>query len=194
MNCTPDADISKVQILKSENNKIYFEYIRFLKEMYQYRTPLDACLNDSLKSDSEKAPCREELEVLNKKVIQYQNNLIANYSSLLFTKFLKMSQELILPELPKNLTDEEKQTINYRWMINHYWDRVDLTDPRMVREPAFHKLAEDFLTKFVYQIPDTVCKEVKRIVDLTQGNSETFKYLVHLATYTGETSKIMCMD
>ena len=32
------------------------------------------------------------------------------------------------------------------------------------------------------------------MVDLTQGNSETFKYLVHLATYSGETSKIMCMD
>lgn len=194
MNCTPDADISKVEIIRSENNKVYFNYIKFLKDKFQLRAPLDACLADSLKSEAEKTTCREQLEKLNREVVNYQNAIIADYPNLLFTKFLRMSQELVLPELPQNLSDEEKQKQNYRWMIDHYWDRVDLTDPRIVREPAFHKLAEDFLTKYVYQIPDTVCKEVKRVVDLTQGNSETFKYLVHLATYTGETSKIMCMD
>ena len=40
------------------------------------RTPIEACINDSLKSKEDKKPCYDELEILNNQVNDYQWNII----------------------------------------------------------------------------------------------------------------------
>lgn len=194
INCSADADLSKINVVQSKENKLFFDYIRYINGKRSLRLPLDNCINDSLKSEADKKPCIDELTKLNKEVINYQKELIKNNSNSLFAKYLRMGMEEDIPNAPENIAEDKKQEWQYYWYRHHYWDRCDLKDPRMVRDGAFHKLVEDFITKTLPQIPDTVCTEVKKIIDATAGNEESFKYITHFATYTGETSKIMCMD
>ena len=194
LNCSSDADLAKIQVEKNLDNELFFEYIRYINKKKTERTPMDICLADSTKSEADKTACRESLTKLNDEVIAYQKKLIADHPTTLFAKMLSMSMEQDVPPAPAGLTEEKAREWQYYQYRAHYWDRCDLKDPRLVRDAGFHKLVEDYITKTLPQIPDTVCAEVKKLVDKTAGNEDGFKYIVHFATYTGETSKIMCMD
>ena len=65
INASSDNDISKVVVKESENNKLFFEYIRYINAKRSSREPIDKVLNDSTKTDEEKKPFQEELKVLN---------------------------------------------------------------------------------------------------------------------------------
>jgi thiol-disulfide isomerase/thioredoxin len=192
--CSADNDINKIVVRESENNKRFFEYIRFINTKRTQREPIDKILNDSLKTDDEKKPFREQLEVLNKEVIAHQKDLIAKYPNLLFTKLLKMSIDVETPEAPAGLSDDEKARYQYYWFREHYWDNVDFNSPAMIRDQNIHRLIERYITQTLPQIPDTLCVESKKLIDRVSGNKDLFKYFVNFITYTAETSKIMCMD
>jgi peroxiredoxin len=187
-------NVEKIRFRESKNNQLFYDYIRFINGKRKEREPIDVVLSDSTKTDDQKKPFREQLDVLNKTVIDYQKNLIATNTDLLVSKLLRMSMDIEMPESPAGLSEEERVKWNYFWYRQHYWDNVDLTDPRLVRDPAFHKVLERFLTQTLPQIPDTMCAETKKLVDRTGANYDAFKYIVHQATYLAETSKIMCMD
>lgn len=192
--CSADNDINKIVVRESENNKRFFEYIRFINTKRAQREPIDKVLNDSLKTEDEKKPFRDQLDVLNKEVVAHQKELIANYPNLLFTKLLKMGMDIETPEAPAALTDEEKTRYQYYWFREHYWDNVDFSSPAMIRDQNIHRLIERYITQTLPQIPDTLCVESKKLIDRVSGNKDLFKYFVNFITYTAETSKIMCMD
>lgn len=187
-------DIQKLVVKESENNKVFYEYIRFINDKIKQRAPIDSVLTDSLKTDDEKKAYREKLKVLNQDVVDFQKKLIAKNPNLLVSKLIKMNMEFEAPDAPDSLSDDKKRLWQYYWIRQHYWDNVDLTDPRMVRDQGFHRLVEQFITQTLPQVPDTLIIESKKLIDMTKGNEDAFKYIVHFITYTSETSKIMCMD
>ncbi|MBL7943911.1 MAG: DUF5106 domain-containing protein [Flavobacteriales bacterium] len=186
--------IDKIKFKESKNNQLFYEYIHYINEKRKEREPIDKSLGDSLLVEDQKKPFRDRLESLNKEVVAYQKNLIATYPDLLVSKLLKMSMDVEVPPSPEGLTEDEKAKWQYYWFRQHYWDNVDLTDPRLVRDQSFHKVLERYLTQTLPQIPDTMCVETKKLVERTGNNYDAFKYIVHHATYLAETSKIMCMD
>jgi hypothetical protein len=50
---------------------------------------------------------------------------------------LKMNMDIDVPEAPAGLTEDEAGKWKYYYYRNHYWDNVDLRDPRLVRDQAF---------------------------------------------------------
>jgi thiol-disulfide isomerase/thioredoxin len=194
MNCDASNDVEKIEIKESVNNKEFFEYIRFINKKIKERQPIDQVLNDSTLTEDQKKDAREQLKRLNKEVIEFQTELIKKNPETLTSKLLKMNQELEAPAAPDSLDEDKKKLWTYYWFREHYWDNVDLKDPRLVRDQGFHRLLETYINQTLPQIPDTMIKEAKKLIDRTIGNEDGFKYIVHFITYTSETSKIMCMD
>jgi hypothetical protein len=190
INCSADAGLNSISVEQSNENQLFFDYLRYLNYKKLEREAIEECINDIFKSKKEKKECTDELANLNSEVVNYQNDLIQNNRNSLFAKYLRMGMEMDIPAAPSNLTESKKQAWQYYWYRQHYWDRCDLKDPRMVRDGAFHRLVEDYITKTLPQIPDTVCYQVRRLVEQTKGNEESFKYIVHYATHYGETSEI----
>ena len=188
------ANIDKIVVKKSENNRVFFEYIRYINEKRKSREPLDLCLNDTTKTEDQKKPCMDSLKKMNEEVIAYQKKLIESQPNLLVAKLIKMTMEISVPDAPVTMTDDEKKKFTYYYYRQHYWDNVDLSDPRMVRDQTFHKLIEKYITTTLPQIADTMTVEAKKLIDKTAGNPDLFKYIVHQFTYNFEASKIMCMD
>lgn len=187
-------DVNKIDVKESANNKVFFDYIRFINDKIKQRAPIDSVLNDSLRTEDEKKPWRDRLKSLNDDVVAYQKKLIKDNPDLLTSKLIKMSMELEAPAAPDSLSDDKKKVWQYYWFREHYWDNCDLTDPRLVREQGFHRLLETYITQTLPQIPDTMIAEAKKLIDRTGKNEDAFKYIVHFITYTSEVSKIMCMD
>jgi len=104
-----------------------------------------------------------------------------------------------LPELPRdangNVTDSNYV---YNYYINHYWDNVNLKDPRIVNTPVFHnKLDKYFSKQGVLQIPDSIIKYsilMLEKMDKENQDNKVFQYSLHHITYKYESSNIMGMD
>ncbi len=194
INCTADCGIEGIKVKESKNNKIFYDYIRFINEKMQMRGPIDNALKDSTMSEIDKEPFRQQLLTMNNDVVAYQKQMIAKDPDLLVNKMIKMSMDIDVPEAPADSTDDAKKRWSYYYYRAHYWDNFDLKDPRLVRDQAFHKLIERFVTVTLPQIPDTMTYQAKLLLDQMAGNEDGFKYVVHQFTYNFETSKIMCMD
>lgn len=197
--------VANLEYKESKNNQVFLDYIQFINEKMQMRGPFNDCMEDSTKTDDQKEVCREAILSLNEEVIAYQNNLISTYPNLLVAKMVKMTMEVEIPdditdpkllELVKDEEDEEKKEkkLKYMWYKDHFWDNVDLSDDRLVKDQAFDRVVEKYATTVIPQTPDSVMVEADRLINKVMGKPNLFKYIVHKFTYTTESSKVMCMD
>jgi thiol-disulfide isomerase/thioredoxin len=191
---TADCRLEAIKVKQSKNNKIFFDYVMYISDKMRSRNPIDAALQDSTKTEEEKKPFREQLKKMNDDVVAYQKDMIAKNPDLLISKLIRMSMDIEVPEAPADSTEEGKKLWQYFYYRTHYFDNIDLKDPRMVRDQAYHKLIEKYVTQTLPQMPDTMIAEVQRLVAAVGDNKDGFKYIVHQFTYNFETAKIMCMD
>jgi len=189
---TADSPAKNINVVKSVNNKVFYDYLSFIASRKDDRAPIDACLTDSLNSDADKEPCRAELKKMNENVVAHQKKIVEDNKDRLVGKIIKMALDVEVPEDILKL-GEEDPLVQYYWYRKHYWDNVDKTDPRLVRDQMFHRLLDKYYTKILPQIPDTLANEAIKLVDSFE-NYDMTKYTTHYVTYSSETSNIMCMD
>ncbi|HIK68069.1 MAG TPA: redoxin domain-containing protein [Flavobacteriales bacterium] len=185
----PQGDM---QIIQSEENKVFYDYLNFLNSKREERTPHDAVLNDSTASSLKVEIARNAMKVMNSEVLEYQDALIDDPRDYLFGKYLGMLREPQVPNAPSNV--ENVQFWNYMWYRNHYWDRVDFADSRLVRDGSFHKMIEMWWGQIIPPDPDTLFFEAQKLLAQVVGNEDMFKYILHHMTFESESSKVMCMD
>ena len=181
-----------MEVKESNNNKVFYEYKKFLGDKNNERGPIDVELNDSLSTEKEIETARAKLRKLTEEVIEYQEKVSFEHKDELVGKIIKMTMDVKVPDAPKGIENEREW--RYRYYRDHYWDNTDLTDPRLVREQTYHRLLEKYLTKVLPQIPDTVFIEGSKLIEKVSPNYDMFKYTLHQLTYLTETSKVMCMD
>ncbi len=187
-----DDLLGNLKVHESVENMLFVDYMRFIQQKRTQREPHDRVLADSTLTDQKaKDRAREAIEQLNNEVTLYQRNLIDKQGHTLFAKMLKLTLEPELPEPPTGI--ENEQLWKYHTYRKHYWDNVDFSDGRLVRDPMFHRLLDKYWTKVLPQVPDTLIKEGHALISRA-NHFDTFKYMTHHLTFTAEKSNIMCMD
>jgi thiol-disulfide isomerase/thioredoxin len=183
-----------VKVLQSKENEVFYGYLNFIKEKRTQRAPFDEVLQDEAATEDEIASAKAAIQALTDEVNKYQHYLTNDPRQFLFGKYLTMVNEPTVPDTPDEVTD--KAMWQYLWYRKHYWDRVDFSDPRLVRDGAFDQLISRYWAKVLPQIPDTMIAEAHGLLKKTldAGNQDMFKYMLHHMTYASESSKIMCID
>jgi len=191
--------VGSMKVNKSKNNIVFYEYIYFMtdnkKEMSELTKQYDAAKEGDPIRDTLKARSVE----LNKEVITYQKKLIAENQGTFIAMMVLMSMDIELPEAPKDangvITDSN---FVYNYYINHYWDNVDLKDPRIVNTPVYgNKLDKYFSEQGMIQIPDSIAKYaiiMLNKMDQTNPENKVFQYTLSNITNKYSTSQIMGMD
>ncbi len=183
--------IGSMQIKKSVNNQVFYKYIRFMTERKKEGAELMKITDETERNAA--------VKMINKQVADYQTDLIAKNKGRFVAELVRMSMEVELPDHPRDengaITDSNYV---YHYYINHYWDNVNLKDPRIVRAPIFHNKLDKYFSKGgLLQIPDTISLYAKRLIDQTDKvdqDNKVFQYIVHHVTNKYEQSKIMGMD
>lgn len=188
--------ISNMKVKKSAENMVFIDYIKFINSERQKANQLTSKREAFKKGDAQYKEISAEIDSISKKVVAYQNNLIATNSSKFVAKVVKMSMDVKIPEAPRKadgtLIDSN---FAYHYFRDHYFDNIDLTDDRLVNTPVFHnKLDYFFSQNMLLQQPDTIVKYAYIFCDRLNQKSEMFKYAVIHITSTFEKSKIMGMD
>ncbi len=186
--------ISNMKVKGSKDNESFYEYLNWIsvrgKEMERLKKEFDLAKGDEMKSKL----IRDEQNNVDKSVKEYKNNFITTHPDMLLSKIFNASWEPEIPEAPTLGNGRKDSTFAYRYYKAHYFDKFDLKDDRLLRSPVFGNKIKQFFEKLTPQIPDSINQAAKRVINLTDEKSETFKFLVYWITNTYEKSEIMGMD
>ncbi|WKZ67383.1 MAG: DUF5106 domain-containing protein [Flavobacteriales bacterium] len=181
-----------LQVKQSRENELFIGYIRFLNERRLEGEAQKARL-DAAKDEATRTEVKAAMEDLDKRVKQNQRDLVSGNPGTLVASLVKMSMAVELPE-PRKADGSLDSAAAYYQYREHFWDNFDLTDDRIVRVPVFGNKLEEYLTKVIAQVPDTINRLADALIARTGSSKETFKYIVHNITHKFETSEIMGMD
>jgi thiol-disulfide isomerase/thioredoxin len=178
---------------KTENTDFY-DYQRFLsgygREYQKIETEL---ITAKTKKDS--TAVYDKLKTKGKELIAYRNHYSASHPNTFLRKLFDAVDEpeipTELPTLPDGKKDSTYPRIFYK---SHYWDKYDFRDDRLIYTPIYERKLDDYMTKLVIPVPDSVEKEADMLLAKCKGMEETFKYTLWYLTRWAETSKVMGMD
>lgn len=148
------------------------------------------------KTKADTAALTKELTSLTNQQAAYRKNYIKQYPNTLLSKIFLA---LLAPEIPEGkhyLEDgkTEDTLYAYNYFKNHYWDNFDFKDDRLINTPIYDAKLNDYFTKWIYQIPDSVNYEADKILKATKGTKELFRYTLRTLATNALQSKIMGMD
>jgi len=123
------------------------------------------------------------------------NKLIADQKDNFVGSFIKATQEIVIPEPPKDGNGKVLDSLfQYRYYRSHFFDNMDLKDARFLRTPVYDEKIKRYLEKVIPQIPDTINRECDKLLKIVEPDKDIFRYmLVTLFNYYA-TSPIMGFD
>jgi peroxiredoxin len=158
-------------IKRLQNNRQNADSLRILSEMQKKQ-------EDSMKS------------YLHSVIKENNGNLL----SLLVKALLPVDMPTIsVPQGSKN-PDSTKWVLNYLYNKDHFFDNIDINDERLLRTPILQARLNTFFTNVVIQSPDSISKEIDRIIGKVKDNYKVFQFIsVYLFNHFRE-SEIMGHD
>lgn len=191
--------MASVVVKKSLNNIIFYDYIRFMNVHKTQLTELNTKLMAFPEGSGQRDSVDAEIKRLNQKIAAYQNDILATHGTLFISDLIRLTTEIQLPDFPRdaqgNVTDS---AFVYNYYIAHFWDGVDLTDPRLVNSPVYHnKLNLYFSPQGLMQNPDTIIKYSYLLLEKmnqTDQSNYMFQYSLHHIIYKYDTMRIVGME
>jgi thiol-disulfide isomerase/thioredoxin len=189
----PDL-VSNLKIKKSNENKVFYDYIHFLKANTTKKAPI--LEKRKIAKDSNDMELVTELEKeiikIDQSVLDYQKKIANDKSDMLVGKLIKMSVQIDMPTIPKSMKDSNTYKMNY--YINNYWNNVDLSDDRLGKSALFYNQMDNYFMKVIPQIPDTVIKHIDTFLNKLKPNGFMMKSAIEFLAYSHAKTKLMGMD
>ena len=187
--------LDNMKIIKSKENTVYYDYVRFLKERKEEMTPWEEKLKDFKGTPDEREAIIDQLKAINEKVTEEQKRIIRDYPDLLVAEYIKMGMQIQVPDPPRdengNITDSLFQR---RYYVNHYFDNINFKDDRSSHDPVFYNKINDFFTKVCYPTADSINYYGDRLIGETNYPGDNFKFIVHYLTTLYDQTKRMGLD
>ncbi len=176
----------------SPDNSLFYTYLAFLAEKRPQAEALKKEMEGLEEGDKKRQKLQHRLEALDEEVRAYQQRIIEEHPNSFTAAIIRANLPLEPPEFEG--TEEEVHLKRWRWSLQHYFDNLDLSDPRMLRTPFLFQRVQQYVEKMVVQHPDTISQALDRILEAMRPAPETFKfYLIHFLNEYAK-SKVVGFD
>ena len=175
----------EIEFKGSPENVLFYEYINYLGKNRPEATRLQEQINAKEEGSAERQELEKELAELNAKIQKYQENIIARQPASLTAAIIKANLPFDMPEFEG--TSEEVQLQKWQYTKQHYFDNLDLADPRMLRTPFLYQRVKYYIENLTVQHPDSLSQSLFRVLEAAKPAEETFKFL--LIHYLNEYAK-----
>jgi len=196
--CSYDNYFNTLKFNGSDENSAFTDYQRHWSLMQQKAANIAGRIqNNKQNSDSLRILTSEQKD-MESQMKSYLNAVIeANGNNLLSV----LVKALLPPEIPKFSVpavvanpDSVRWVWNYNYNKDHFFDNLNLTDERLLRTPILQARLNAFFTNVVIQAPDSINKEIDKIILKCQNNRDIFQFIsVYLFNHFRE-SEIMGHD
>lgn len=175
----------------SLDNDLFYNYLRYLGEQRPKADELQKQI-DAETSVKKKERLEADLKALNEDVASYQRKVVANHANTLTAAIIRANMPADVPAFEGD--EKEVEIKRWRWTQQHFFDQINLGDPRLLRTPFFFQRIDTYVQKLNVQHPDTLIWVVDEVLRRVQPAPETFKfYLVHFLNFYAQ-SKYVGMD
>lgn len=141
---------------------------------------------DSTKNANEQDRLAEEVEA-------FQKKLMEDNKGTWLESFIKGTIPVEVPDF-KEVPDSTRALTRYMYKKHHYFDNVDLSDPRFLRCPYFPSTVDSYMKNYLLQHPDTLYEAAVNLIEKSRYNKETFQTMCSKMINYGLTSNQMGMD
>lgn len=190
-----DLSLEKMKVKGSPDNKLFYEYMGYLSSRRPYADSLKNIMSklDKVKDKAEYERLDNQINKIDKDVNDLQLKIIKENKGSLTAEIIRASRDIDVPEY-SDLDKKEAQFAKYYYYKDHYFDNINMSDPRMLRTPLMQGKIDYYLTKIVPQHPDSISIGIDKIMELIKGNEESLKfYSVHFINYYAK-SEFVGMD
>lgn len=182
-------DYMRSTVTGSNDTKLLWDYLNKITE----NDDLKEILNEQLLADDitpqKKARLEKEMSKEDEIAQAHVENLIKENRNTWFGAFIKGMTPINLPHPnPKN---EKEFLENKNYGKAHYFDNMDLTDPRLWRTNYMTSYIESYLQQWVDPVPDSLAVAASRLVKKTTSNEACFTEMLSYLVNTTTTSKKM---
>ncbi len=162
----------------SDDNIWFKDYVSLIQEMSPAATSLRTKIKEGQTAGTDVSKYEAELASINEEVKKAQQDLLLNRPNSFTTLLIKGTMN---PEIPLfEGTQEEVELKRFNYYRDHYFDDIDMQDPRILRTPFLFGKLTGYIDKLTAKVPDSINKSLDHIFELLEGNEETFKfYLIH---------------
>ncbi len=189
-----DNFINTMKFENSPDNEAFYNYMRLIGRENEVIGPARAELQDPTTTPQRQAELRNMLSEADARVKAIQDEIIEQFPDGLFARILLAQKEPPLPDAPLKEDGTPDNDYMYQVYKRNFWNNIDFSDDRILRTPVFHAKLNQFFTRVLMQIPDSIIVEADRLVEKSRAHPEMFKYVVFFVTNTFERSQIMGMD
>ncbi|MBI1223705.1 MAG: redoxin domain-containing protein [Bacteroidetes bacterium] len=167
-----------IKVTGSEDNKRFYDYLKFISDRRPKADDLRKQLEEAKGDEKKKAKLEEKIKVLDEEVMGYQKDLVAKYPKSMTARVIKANMPLDPPKFEGE--EKERDLKAFYWMREHWFDNLDLSDPKMVRTPFLFPKVNHYVEKMTVQHPDSIIISVDKVLKKMQPAEENFKfYLIH---------------
>jgi thiol-disulfide isomerase/thioredoxin len=188
-----NSDVNKT--LKSDDklNDQFFSYVRFMGEMNKQMQATAESTKGKSRQDSTRI-VQEKQKELNGDVVKFDAEFMARNKGTFVYDLMNLKNEKYPTSIPNASNGRPDSTYPYRYYRAHYWDGVNFKDDRLLSTPFFADKLKRYFDQIVPQHPDTVIKELDKVLGQCIAGSPMFNTLVGHFTYKYETNKAMTFD
>lgn len=191
------ADASDmVNTLKANGNKEnehFFSYIKFITGKNKEFGKIKEQTKTMSKSDSTKF-VNEKYKTLNEDVKKFDDEFMKKVAGTFVWDVMNLKTEKNPTEVPKASNGRPDSVYQYYYYKNHYFDGVNFKDDRLIRTPFFDDRVKKYFDAVIVQHPDTIIKEIDKILSQATMDSVIHRTLIVYFTYKYQESKIMGFD
>ncbi|HRS54001.1 MAG TPA: redoxin domain-containing protein, partial [Bacteroidales bacterium] len=177
--------IENMKILKSKENEIYYDYLKYYKVTYdsalRYKSDADMikAINGG-KDNYQSNELRQKYYNLIKSIRSYSLNLAKNNPDLFASKVILGS---IMPDYDEYM--ESPNAVPYNnlrdFYKEHFFDNIDLADNNLLRTNIIYNAVNDYITNFADPPSDqSYIESIDFILKKASVNPEVFQYLLEL--------------
>jgi len=181
LDCSYTDYFNTLKFAGSTENSEFIVYQKKWMAMQQQATALAKRIqnnkenNDSIKILAPKQKVQED------NMKEYLRGVISSNDGNLLATLVKALLPIDVPQfdVPSGTAnpDSVKWVTNYNYNKDHFFDNIDLMDERLLRTPILNARLNAFFTNVVIQSPDSIDKEIDKIIGKSINNYKVFQFI-----------------
>ena len=180
--CKKDDLLNSLAFTGSEENSAFLQYQKGWRHLQEQNGKLRQRLEiNKQNADSLEILLTARTEMENSMIAYLQKN-VDDYKGTILSALLKTMLPVDMPEfdIPLGTSDPDslRWVYSYNYNTQHYFDNISLTDSRLIRTPLLYNRLNTFFTNVIIQHPDTVIRNMHRIIKMAEPESEVYRLVV----------------
>lgn len=176
-----------------KQNELFFSYVRYMTLKNQEMVDFRKSMSGKKKEDSLAAVNKKQDEI-SKLMVSYDKDFMAKTKGLFVNDLMNLKADKYATNIPLASNGRPDSVYQYYYYKNHYFDGINWKDDRIMNTPFFADKLKKYFEHMVPQHPDSVIKELDRILTQCVPGSILFNTLVGHFTYEYEKNKSMSFD